>query len=169
MTLRRRNRKTIEEPNVDMVPIMNMFLVLIPFMLLSASFFHVKAINASMPVSANQTEVEKATDEQNKKIKILVTVEIKENSLYLYGISAEADPKEVSSMEANYTKTGGEYPMNLFVQHLQTIKKKYPLSDTLIVIPKDEVVYDTIIKTMDAARYVGKKVLFPKVVLSGKV
>ncbi len=169
MALRRRNRQPAEEPSVDMVPIMNMFLVLIPFMLLSASFFHVRAINTSVPVLSSQAEEAKTADEFKKKVKIIVTVEIKEDSFYLYGVSSEVDQKEMVGMEKTIAKIGNEYPLTKFVEHLQKIKEKYPMSDTLIVIPREKIVYDIIIKTMDAARYADKKALFPKVVLSGKV
>ena len=40
--LTRRKAKTEEEVEVNMVPIMNMFLVLIPFLLMSASFLAFK-------------------------------------------------------------------------------------------------------------------------------
>ena len=49
-----RIRNRMEDDNeVNMVPIMNMFLVLIPFLLMSASFLHLKAINTSIPILGN--------------------------------------------------------------------------------------------------------------------
>jgi biopolymer transport protein ExbD len=46
-------RQAEEEPELNMIPIMNMFMVLIPFLLMSASFFHIKAINTSIPIHAD--------------------------------------------------------------------------------------------------------------------
>jgi hypothetical protein len=53
----------------------------------------------------------------------------------------------------------------------QGIRKRYyhPLSDTVIIMPGDTIVYDTIVRTMDVARNTGKTQLFPNVVISGKV
>jgi len=54
--------------------------------------------------------------------------------------------------------------------YLLKIKAIYPESDTLIVIPDESIMYDTIIQVMDVARFSQKDVpLFPSVVLSGKV
>jgi len=63
-----------EEPDINMIPIMNMFMVLIPFLLMSASFFHIKAINTSVPVHADTPS--KASDPESTQ-KITVVLEIK--------------------------------------------------------------------------------------------
>jgi hypothetical protein len=55
------------------------------------------------------------------------------------------------------------------VARLEGIKSLYPSSDTLILMPSETVLYDTIIQTMDAARNSGETPLFPNVVLSAKV
>ena len=169
MSIRGRKNRQMEEPNVDMVPIMNMFLVLIPFMLLSTSFFTVKAINTSVPVISNRADASPGDKDFKKETKVMVTVEIKEDSLSLYGISQDADPKEIAAMDRTISKTEAGYPFDQMVVLLQEIKRKYPASDTLLVIPEQKILYDTIIQTMDAARYVQQDVLFPKVVLSGKL
>ena len=51
--LGRRRRAQEEDPDIDILPVMNMFMVLIPFLLMSASFFHIQAINTSVPVHAD--------------------------------------------------------------------------------------------------------------------
>ncbi|HOO46369.1 MAG TPA: hypothetical protein PLM29_09085, partial [Deltaproteobacteria bacterium] len=59
--------------------------------------------------------------------------------------------------------------LNALTASLKKIKALYPASDTMIIIPEDTVIYDTIIRTMDVARYSDESGLFPNVVLSGKV
>ena len=70
--LRRRKPRVEADVDVDMVPIMNMFLVLVPFLLMSASFLHIKAINTSVPVlgvASNENPVD-------PKIEAIVVVEL---------------------------------------------------------------------------------------------
>ncbi len=169
---RSRRRKAEEDTDLDMVPIMNMFLVLIPFLLMSASFFHLKAINTSVPVlSAPATN--DMSDEEKKTvpdIKLTVIVELKEKGIHLSVLSDAVDEGVLNSLSAEIPKKRGTaYPLDKLLISLENIKKQYPKSDTIIIIPQDTVVYDTIIQTMDIARYSNETPLFPKVVLSGKV
>jgi biopolymer transport protein ExbD len=151
---------------MDMVPIMNMFLVLIPFLLMSASFFHIKAINTSVPVLAE-------TDQgahRNNSVKVTGIVEIKSDRIVLSTLSDSAAEQELSKWDRQITRNQNDsYPFDLMTEHLRQIKEKYPASDTLILIPHEDILYETIIQAMDVARHSKDQPLFQNVVLSGKV
>ena len=63
----------------------------------------------------------------------------------------------------------GSYPLGQLNQYLQTLKGIYPASDTLLLVPDNTVIYESIIQAMDAARSVDDNPLFPNVVLSGSL
>ena len=67
--LKKGRRNSDEDTELNMIPIMNIFLVIIPFLLTSVSFFHIKAISTSVPVMANSTDVSGKAE----KIKSLVS------------------------------------------------------------------------------------------------
>lgn len=169
MALSRRRRVEDEDIELDMVPIMNMFLVLIPFLLLSASFFHIKAINTSVPVlssAENSAEVQPPVSD----VKVTVIVELKEKAILLSAMSDELKYNELVKLEADIPVSDNEaYPIEDLAAHLKYIKSLYPKSDTLILVPTGSVLYGTIIQTMDLARSADSSELFPNVVLSGKV
>jgi len=162
----RSRRRTNDDVDLDMVPIMNMFLVLIPFLLMSASFFHLRAINTSVPVLGDTKAVEgRASD-----IRLTVIVELEEKGVHLSVMSAEVEQGVADAMERYIQKTDEyKYPLDDLSSNLKAIKAQYPLSDTLIIIPDPSVIYETIIQAMDVARYSDDSKLFPNVVLSGKV
>ena len=162
-----RNRATAgEQTDVDMVPVMNMFLVLIPFLLMSVSFFHIKAINTSVPVlSQTQNVGDKPLSE-----KVTAIVEIEPNGFHVSAISDSVAYEDLDKWDARVArKEQAKYPLDRLVAQLTKLKLRYPASDTLIIIPDGSVIYDTIIQAMDAARYYNNNSLFPNVVLSGKV
>lgn len=164
----RRRKNSDDDVELDMVPIMNMFLVLIPFLLLSASFFHLKAINTSVPVLSDASG--SSTSAKNTDIKLTVIVEIKEKGIKLSTMSDSADEDVLSSLDREILKKrGNAYPLDQLAVYLEEIKTQYPKSDTVIIIPHGTVVYDTIIQAMDIARYSRENPLFPKVIISGKV
>ncbi len=165
--LMRRKRHSEEEIEVNMVPIMNMFLVLIPFLLMSASFLHMRAINTSAPVEGETM----TSDEWEKDKRVTIIAEIKKNRIQLTANSEALPDKELKALEYQIkNKKQQEYQFDQMTLVLQKIKESYPLSDTVIIIPDRDVVYDTIIQAMDAARYSqSSPALFPNVVLSGRM
>ena len=165
--LRKRKPRAEADVEVDMVPIMNMFLVLVPFLLMSASFLHIKAINTSVPV-LGLASTENPID---PSIKTIVVVELKKAAISL-SVNADAlKPEDAAEWSREFSKKGDDpFPFHLLADHLEGIKTAYPASDTLIIVPNGDVLYDTIIQTMDVARYRQTETkLFPNVVISGKI
>ena len=165
--LRKKRSKSFEETDLDIIPVMNMFLVLIPFLLMFASFFHLKVINTSVPVLSEAMYEAKI---KKSGIKLTVVVEIKSTKIYVSAISDEIEEDVLKNMESTIDRKEKENEsLARLAVSLEKIKSDYPASDTVIIIPEDDVIYDTIIQTMDVARYSNENPLFPKVVLSGKV
>ena len=160
-------RVSDEETEPNMVPIMNMFMVLIPFLLMSASFFHIKAINTSVPVHA-EANIEASV--KNPDIKVTVVMEIKKDRFHLSALSDQLDAKALQKLEATIVKPAiTSKPLEALAVFLKDIKTQYPASDTMILIPDDAVVYDEIVWAMDCARNMEQHPLFPNVVLSGSL
>jgi len=165
--MRRKTRQGADE-DLDMVPIMNMFLVIVPFLLMSASFIHIKAINASVPIMG---ELSKSEITEKKMVKVTVIAEIMPDGILLSLNSDALGPQDMKKWTEKITPDDKqEYEYSSLKDYLRKLKTEYPASDTLIIIPAGDVVYDTIIKIMDVARQSEDKInLFPNVVISGKV
>jgi biopolymer transport protein ExbD len=160
-----RRRQDLDD-EINMVPIMNMFMVLIPFLLMSASFFHIKAINTSVPVLAEASNADAA----EKQISVTVVVKLKADGIKASAISSDLNAQELAALEGDFAfSMEDEATYSAFSQHLNKIKTQYPKSDTLILIPEDDILYDTIIQTMDVARKTEENSLFPNVVLSASL
>ena len=167
----RRVRKGDLDVAIDMVPVMNMFLVLIPFLLMSSSFLHLKAINTSVPVRAETVENNQLDKKDRQEIKIRAIVRISDSEITLTASSYELQESELKRLDSSIKRKGKNEQQSLIELSLalQVIKLKYPKSDTLILMPADNIIYETITKAMDAARYIGEAKLFPNVVISGEV
>ena len=150
-----------------MIPIMNMFMVLIPFLLMSASFFHIKAINTSIPIHADTSS--KATPEKKSR-KITVVLEINAANVRISALSDTPNDIQLTAMETVLPNSNGlELAVAAIAKHLKKMKQSYPDSDTMILIPDDAVTYREIVRAMDCARAYQSEVLFPNVVLSGSL
>jgi biopolymer transport protein ExbD len=164
-TLRRRRPE--EDTELNMVPIMNMFMVLIPFLLMSASFIHLKAINTSVPVHADTSE--NNLDSQ-PDAKVTVMLSLGEKALRVTASGTGIPEAKLSEMETSITLEGGIAAVEgRLKESLANIKARYPGSDTIVLVPDASILYDDIIRTMDMARSTDETDLFPNVVLSGSL
>jgi biopolymer transport protein ExbD len=162
---KRRNRSG-EDPELNMIPIMNIFLVIIPFLLTSVSFFHIKAISTSVPVLADSSP----SMQKQPEIKLTVIVEMQPDAMRLSAIADELNAEALDVYDQRITlEAAGVYPLRELTEYLQSLKGIYPASDTIILIPDNTVIYDSIIQAMDAARNFNDSPLFPNVVLSGSL
>jgi len=165
------SRRKRPEPDVEinMVPIMNMFLVLIPFLLMSASFLHLKAIDTSVPVRA-ETATSK-DDSKESEIAVTAVVKLTYTAVRLSVTSNELSEEQLNALDRKieWTKDSENKMLAEISEFLNDIKNEYPKSNTLILSPADNVVYEDIVNVMDIARKRGETTLFPIVVVSGEV
>ena len=88
-------RNSDDDTELNMIPIMNIFLVIIPFLLTSVSFFHIKAISTSVPAMADSTHV----SVKPGKIKLTVIVEMLPADMRLSATAEEFDPQGLEQFE----------------------------------------------------------------------
>lgn len=159
-------RAAEEEPELNMIPIMNLFMVLIPFLLTSVSFLHIKAINTSIPVHAERPAQTVAAEEPAQKITVIL--EIKMDQIRISTLGDTPNDLQVSEKEWVLSrKKGADLALSAVADHLKTLKQRFPASDTMILIPDSKVTYQDIIQAMDCGRAHQTQSLFPNVVLSG--
>lgn len=167
--LGRKRQKEEVDTDLNMVPIMNMFMVLIPFLLMSAAFYHIKAVNTSIPVHGNKSAKSNPVKEK-EDIKITVVLALKTDQINVTALSDELGPKVLAELETTIERPAGtDLSVAALAQFLKMIKTRYPASDTLLLIPDDNISYDEIIQAMDCARNHDTEALFPNVVLSGSL
>lgn len=159
-----------QDDSLNLIPIMNLFVALIPFLLICAAFFNVSVINASVPaLQKDRSDLASTEDSVTLMVQVLPTG---------YRISASSETLDKASLEALRTEIPrqGEKPdLERFTRHLAACKELYPKSDTMILVADPSILYQELIETMDAARTwktseEGREVvseLFPNVVVAG--
>jgi biopolymer transport protein ExbD len=167
-----RFRRAREEIEVDLIPVMNLFVTLIPFLLLAAAFYHVGVIPASLP-----SQTDKASDIAAEKRSVTVNLLIEPRRIHISASNAVLDEAELAELSMTLEKEKDGFDLELLGKALYEIKRRYEESDTIVVLPTDTVEYQDVVQILDAAREFkvkkdGKEKptpLFPVVVLSRKV
>jgi biopolymer transport protein ExbD len=155
---RRNHRKKLrqETPHLDVTTFLNLMVVLIPFLLISAVFSRVTIMELSVPTAAGGSE----SNQPNFSIEVIV----RETGLEI---------ANGSYVEAAIPKKDGQYDMEMLSKMLMRLKAQYPDKEDATVLLEPEIAYDYLIRIMDAVRgaeiredgseAVQKMVLFPDI------
>jgi biopolymer transport protein ExbD len=143
--------RRIRDVDVNIIPVMNIFLLLIPFLLLTAAFVRLAIVELSLkPLNKNRAE----QIQQAPKNLVLIILAVKETGFQLKSPGFIFSPVNKINNQYNYDKIS---------EQLKQIKTKHPHAEDILIAPQAEVKYDTIIKIMDRCREIG----FPNVSLTG--
>jgi len=165
------NSEITEEENVNLVPIMNLFVALIPFLLMSAAFFNISVINASVP-ALGQGKSELGRTEE----KVTIMAQIMSDGFKINATSDSLSRAKLDELRAEIPRKESDLDFQGLSKYLMSCKQQYPKSDTVILVPDAMINYQDVIQTMDASRHIeeksdsGEKInyeLFPTVVISG--
>lgn len=170
----KKTRKLIPEiGDLNLAPIMNLMVTLIPMLLLSAAFLELVVLETSLPVY-NQSAQEQ--EQKIEKPKLGLTVVIKDEGFSIGGQGGMLKLEDGSSTISKLSD--GTYDFLSLSRALFSIKEKYPDEWSVIIVPEYTTSFDVIISTMDSTREytlfseTGQalhKTMFPNVILGGGV
>jgi biopolymer transport protein ExbD len=143
---------------LNLAPMLDMFVSIIPFMLLSATFISVMIIDIPIPVPVAQAlQEDRKKEERDVSIQVLIS----KNEDPVLQIRNPAGKMTRESIP----RVNGEPDYNKLHQKLVVAKQQYPKIFRLEVMPKDDVVYQTLVRVMDSARNMDPT--DPKIMIDG--
>jgi hypothetical protein len=169
-----KGKRAVDAEDLDLVPIMNLVTILIPFLLMASSFVGLAVIDSTLPAIGPQPE---NTGEQDKKLNLSIL--ITDQGFTIAGAEAVlgADGEDAGPT-VPCTRLGCPSPATYdaaeLTRILSQIKDRFPEEEHVIVVPEPGVPYEVVIVTMDASssdpstKVDGKaRELFPYVVIAG--
>jgi biopolymer transport protein ExbD len=123
----------VETPELNITTFLNLMVVLIPFLLISAVFSRVTIMEMSVPTSAGGA----ATNTPNFSIEVIVR-------------EAGFEIANGNAVEAAIPKKDGEYDMEMLTQMLLRLKARFPDKEDANVLMEPDIEYDYLIRIMDA-------------------
>ena len=160
MVRRRKRQKEQLETDImevlNLTPLMDVFTVLVVFLLITAVFTSITIMELSVPTSAGASVASKP----NFAIEVIVR-------------KAGLEIANGKSVEAVIPKKDDKYDLEKLSEMLRTLKAQYPGKEDATVLMEPKVEYDYLVQVMDAVRSAevrapGSKeaekiVLFPKI------
>jgi len=136
MTRRNHKKRRMQETSqLDVTTFMNLMVVLIPFLLISAVFSRVTIIELSVPTSAGGSE----SNKPNFSIEVIVR-------------KTGLEIANGSYVEAAIPKKDDRYDMEMLSEMLMRLKAQYPDKEDATILLEPEIAYDYLIQIMDAVR-----------------
>lgn len=146
---KRRSRSEMGD-DLNLTPMIDIFMIIIFFLLLTAIFAKTAIINIYLPQESGGAHAGGPQE--------TLTVRVKDNGFELGGIGA-----------GNFiAKTGTDFNYTELTNRLSAIKDRYPHKEDIVLLFDQGTPYDTVVKVMDAARETengNRRPLFPFVSL----
>ena len=128
-------RKKEEVAGLDVTTFLNLMVVLIPFLLISAVFSRVTIMELSIPENSGVS----ALNKPNLNIEVIVR-------------KAGLEIANGFSVEAAIPKKDDQYDLDMLSQILMRLKDRYPDKKDATVLMEPEIEYDYLVQVMDVVR-----------------
>jgi biopolymer transport protein ExbD len=128
-------KRMVETPELNITTFLNLMVVLIPFLLISAVFSRVTIMELSVPTGAGGGDI----TTPNFAIEVIVR-------------QTGFEIANGSSVEAAVPKKDEKYDMEMLSQLLLRLKAQFPDKEDATVLLEPDIEYDYLIQIMDAVR-----------------
>ncbi len=158
--MRRRFRRPKQEADLDITAFMNLMVILVPFLLITAVFSQVSIVEMNLPTASNE-DATPPTDLPPLQLEII----LRQDSLDVYD--------QPGSLLKRFPKVGQVYDTQGLRSLLEQLKVRYPEEQTAMLLIEPDIAYDHLISIMDAVRVTereqGQKLvqyeLFPEIAM----
>lgn len=141
--------ESVDAPDLDVTPIMNMFIILIPFLVSMAVFTHLSVLHFSLPPNAGS-----GLSDSTSKPKLKITVVVAENHLAI---------THGEQMLDSIACTSGNYDTEALISQLRIRRQQDDfLPDEVVIAVRNRIAFNNVVKIMDVCRSAG----FTKIGLS---
>ena len=155
-SLNKRRSRHRDTPELNITSFMNLMVVLVPFLLITAVFSRITILELSVPTASGGSQAVKP----NFAIEVIVR-------------KAGLELANGSSVVAAIPNQMGEYDLEKLTKILLRLKSDYPEKDDATVLMEPDIQYDHLIRVMDTLREteipeegsgeLRKMALFPKI------
>jgi biopolymer transport protein ExbD len=136
-----RPSKILEEADLDLTPIMNLFIILVPSLVSIAVFVHIAVIQINLP--SNST----GAGSGPRKSDLKLTVSMSPDRSYVLALGDQV----LDSIPA----VSGGFDLAKLGNSLQTVRSRLNNQDEIVVAVADGINFDQVVSTMDAGKQSG--------------
>ncbi|NOY26625.1 MAG: biopolymer transporter ExbD [Oligoflexia bacterium] len=177
-------RRVEQAEDLNLVPVMNLVTILIPFLLMAAEFVSLAVIDSTLPAIGPPQPVDEEPDKPPLNLSLAITeqgITVLGADLVLHPdgappvVEGEIRPPTVPCTSGGVCTGLKDYDWTELTRILALIKDEYPDDENVILVPDQRTKYELVVKAMDASREDSDnrgpdgepRLLFPFVVIAG--
>ena len=134
---RKGGRRNVETAELNITAFMNLMVILVPFLLITAVFSRLAVLELNLPSSSSEP-----VDPQDQTFQLEVII--------------RADKIEVGDRNQGllgvYRNTGDGYDYEALSNKLSELKRRYPAKTDASILLEQDIQYDTLVQVMDRVR-----------------
>ena len=134
---RRAGRRNVETAELNITAFMNLMVILVPFLLITAVFSRLAILELNLPGSSSETV---DPQEQTFQLEVIVRedkIEVGDRNQGLLGV---------------YPNTVDGYDYEALGLKLAELKRRYPSKTDAAILLEQDIAYDTLVQVMDTVR-----------------
>ena len=135
---RKGGRRIIESAELNITAFMNLMVILVPFLLITAVFSRLAILELNLPASS--TEPADPQDELVFQLEVIVRAD-----------KIEVGDRNVGALGI-YPNTADGYDYESLSDKLTEIKDRYPQKTDAAILLESDIAYDTLVQVMDRVR-----------------
>jgi biopolymer transport protein ExbD len=137
MRSRRRRRRDTEQAELNITAFMNLMVILVPFLLITAVFSRTAVLELNLPGPSSES-----TDVEEETFNLEVTVR-----------AARIDVSDRNTgLLKSLPSTDEGYDLDGLQDFLRQVKVRYPDKNAATLLLESDIVYDTVVQVMDTVR-----------------
>ena len=137
-------RRTMEEPELNLAALIDIFSIMLFFLMTTVTFLTLRTLNAAVPAISKGAV--STTDGVN------VSVEIKADGYVLKATGTPEGRSERVNVDEQIARDQGRLDRKKLTELLWQIKKKAPETKNIMIFPEDGIPFQEVVLTMDASR-----------------
>ena len=135
----RQNRSREINAEINITAFMNLMVVLVPFLLITAVFSQMSVLELNLPAAQNQQQ-----PEQEPKVALVLEVLIYKNRFEV--VDRQTGPLKIVPNKA------GQHDYEALKKFLIVVKEKFPQITAITLLLEEGTPYDLLVQTMDTVR-----------------
>ena len=137
----RRRRKQHETAELNITAFMNLMVILVPFLLITAVFSRLAILELNLPTS--QVEEQEPTEPE-----FMLEITVRDTSIEV------GDRNQ--GMLTNIASDGEAYDLKKLSEYLVSVKEKFPTKTDATLLLEQDIAYEVLVQVMDTVRVVEK-------------
>ena len=138
---RRSGRRNVETAELNITAFMNLMVILVPFLLITAVFSRLAVLELNLPASSSEPVEPQEHAFQLEVIIRAEKIEIGDRNQGLLGV---------------YPNTDDGYDYDALSNKLSELKNRYPSKTDASILLEQDIEYDTLVQVMDRVRIVER-------------